>query len=285
MIRPVMRLRDFPLHAFFIFLLEQSMIRNSFVKRLVISLSAVLLVSFSSVEASQIVFEDDFDGNQTMASGVVGNLTGITTTESVQNYAGIGNGSNQFGGNFLRNITGGIPSVGTAGAVTTLELSNLPPHTSISLDFLLATIDSWDGIDGLAGATGDYFNVHVDGTEVFEATFAQLSGNAANAYQAPSGGELSVGIDLFGIAFINDGAYDMGLEPALSNIPHTSSTLVIDFFADGPGWQGERAFASQGLDESWAIENLRVTVVPEPASLQLILIAVGALVTRFYRSR
>ena len=233
------------------------------------------LLPTAAARADFVVFSDDFDGGQSSSFGVNGSLSGVTTTESVQGYAGLGNGSNQFGGDFLRNATGGLPNIGDSGALTTLTLTNLPTHTSISLRFLLATIDSWDGVDGKPIiATGDYFNVRVDGVEVFEASFAQLSGTRAAAYQAPVGGELSHSTDLFGF-FSNDGAYDMGLESALSNIAHTSSTLTIDFFADGPGWQGGRDFSSgiQQSDESWAIDNLSVSLnaIPEPSAGLLML--------------
>ena len=118
------------------------------------AVSTILFASTSSADIS--VFADDFDGGQTTSSGVTAAFSGITNIESVQGYAGIGPGSNQFSGNFLRNQTGGLPSIGTPGSMTTLTLSDLPAHTSIDIDFLLATIDTWDGIDGLSGATGDY---------------------------------------------------------------------------------------------------------------------------------
>ena len=221
-----------------------------------------------------MVFSDDFDGGQAVLGGVGAALSGVTTTEPVQSYAGLGSSGNQFGGDFLYNQTGGLPTIGTSGMLTTLTLTNLPAHNSIDLDFLLATINSWDGIDGANGVTGDYFNVRVDGVEIFEATFAQQSGTPANAYQAPSGGQLDPGSNLWRRSVnIADGAYDMGLDPILSNIAHSSSTLVIDFFADGPGWQGERDFLSivGEPDEAWAIDNLRVSIhmVPEPSSFLL----------------
>ena len=249
--------------------------------RNVVTFSYVACVLFSSqaLVADTVIFFDDFDGGQITMNGVVSNLSGITSTESVQNYAGIGSGNNQFAGNFLRNITGGIPTTGTAGAKTTFTFTNLPTHDSINLSFLLATIDSWDGVDGLNVATGDYFNVHVDGIEVFEATFAQASGTQNNAYQAPQGGQLSSGSDLFAIDFLNDGAYDMSKESALTGIAHTSTTLVIDIFADGPGWQGEQQFSSVGLDESWAIDNFQVSLnaVPEPTAGLFLLVSTIAI--------
>ena len=236
-----------------------------------------LAISMESDSQANLVFSSNFDGVQTTAGGVGAIWSGVTTLEPVQLYDGLGPAGNQFGGMFLVNSTGGLPSIGTSGLSTTLTLTNLPSHDAIDLDFLLGTINSWDGIDGFAGVTGDYFNVRVDGVEVFEATFSQTSGSQLTDYQAPPGGQIVGAANLYTVsAQVGDGAYDMGLEPALSNIPHTSSTATIEFIADGPGWQGERtlfgvsSFIEQ--DEAWAIDNLRVSVtaVPEPSSIVLI---------------
>jgi len=43
----------------------------------------------------------------------------------------------------------------------------------------------------------------------------------------------------------------MGEDPTFQDIEHSASSLTIDFFASGEGWQG-------GEDESWAIENVQV---------------------------
>ncbi|MCB9418674.1 MAG: hypothetical protein H6667_02640 [Ardenticatenaceae bacterium] len=51
----------------------------------------------------------------------------------------------------------------------------------------------------------------------------------------------------------DDAAYDMSLYPAFHNIPHSASTLTIEWVAGGDGWQG-------GDDESWAIDNLEIVI-------------------------
>ena len=75
---------------------------------------------------------------------------------------------------------------------------------------------------------------------------------------------------MFDLGFNNgwgDAAYDMGVDPTFDGISHTSSTLIIDWFASGAGWQG-------GIDESWAIDNVEVilnstTPIPEPSTYLL----------------
>ena len=203
-----------------------------------------MLFSFanvSSASASSVtIFSADFD------SGVPSEFSGVTTTEGVQGYTGLGTGSNVFGGNFLRNDT--VPA-----ATTTLTLTNLPPHDSISLSFLLAIIDSWDGASGTC-QDGDEFNVSVDGTTIFGEAF-ENSNCGVQTYNPPAGVELARRADLgFSQGFYwNDSAYDMGLDPTFQNIPHTASTLTIEWFSSGGGWQG-------GTDESWALDNVQVFV-------------------------
>jgi hypothetical protein len=76
---------------------------------------------------------------------------------------------------------------------------------------------------------------------------------------------------ILGFNTYEDSAYNMGLEPSLQSIPHSGSTLFIEFFASGAGWQGN-------TDESWAIDNVVVCInaVPEPASVALL--AFGGLI-------
>ncbi len=50
-----------------------------------------------------------------------------------------------------------------------------------------------------------------------------------------------------------DSAWDLSLDPVFQNIPHTASTLTIDIFADGAGFQG-------GANESFGIDNLNVVL-------------------------
>ena len=46
-------------------------------------------------------------------------------------------------------------------------MENLPPHDKISLGFVLAIIDSWDG---------EFFTVTVDGESVFSHSFSNRPG-------------------------------------------------------------------------------------------------------------
>jgi hypothetical protein len=198
------------------------------------SLTAVGSAAFAG---SFTVFSTDFN------SGAPPEFSGVITTEGVQGYDGLGTGLNVFDGDFLRNTSGTPP------LKSTLTLTGLPPHISISLGFLLAIIDSWDGIGCSAGT--DTFRVRVDGSPVFCEVFANV-GCGTQGYDVPP-----CGVELARSQFLGfnpgyqDSAYNMGLDPVFQNIPHTAGTLTVEWFA------GNRDFTG-GDDESWAIDNVEV---------------------------
>lgn len=201
--------------------------------------------------ASVAVFDTNFN------SGVPSEFGEITTIEGVQGFADLGTGSNVFGGNLLRNQSGDNYDGGLPPESTTLTLTGLPPHTSISLGFLLAIIDSWDGSGCPEGP--DLFNVTVDGFVIFSEAF-ENGGCGLQTYVPPEDVALARHIDLgFTPAgpnnYYRDSAYNMGLDPAFNNIPHTADTLTIKWFSSGDKWQG-------GTDESWAIDNVQVIIPP-----------------------
>jgi len=241
---------------------------------------ALFLAALPPVADAAPVYFNDFDGGPVVAPGVTAALTGVTTTEPVQGYAGLGLVGDTFGGRFLRNDTGWpVPGgpFGFPGQPTVLTLTNLPSHTSITLGFLLAIIDSWDGASSLIGgqlAVGDFLNVEVDGALVFREAFDTF--DPADGYAAPPGGLLANTQLGFNLGHPRDSAYRLSFD-----IPHTAATLTIRWFADGPGWQGT-------TDESWAMDNIRLTLngtaIPEPSTLATLL-ALGAGLAVVRRSR
>jgi len=203
------------------------------------------------------VYFDDFDGGISVAPGIRDLLDGVMTPESVRGYAGIGNGGNIFGSDFLRNTTGGDAGgggdIGVPGEPTRLTLTGLPPHSGIDLNFLFAKIASWDGgipDEGCPHCAPDLFEVSVDGQVVF----SESLGFHSPSFQPAPGSVLLVDfVDLGFSDFDSDSAYDMDLVGQLSDILHAADTVEIEWRATGAGWQG-------GEDESWAIDNVEVAL-------------------------
>ena len=175
-------------------------------------------------------------------------------------FAGLGIGGNTFSGNLLWNTATGNPAL-----ATTLTLNNLPVHDSISLSFLLAIIDSWDSDNGPGGVAPDYLFIKVDGVQLFQGTWANGSGsdNTTIGTDIGSGAQ-----QRFNNGTFPDRAYDATGDGTITDIAHSASTLAIQWFAGGAGWQG-------GSDENFGLDNLRITVntaadaLPEPITLGL----------------
>jgi hypothetical protein len=222
-----------------------------------ICLAAALSLLTTSHAGAVSVFFSDFDG--TLAPEI---NPGSATLTGVQGYAGLGASGNQFGGSFLRTIP--------ANTIT-LTLSNLPQHDSLSLAFLFAAIDSLDGTGTFP--SGDFFVVSIDGVTIFNESFANALPSQIQSYSPPAGVTLARHQDL-GFSgpggYYTDSAYDMGADPVFSNIPHSASSVTITFLMQGPG--------NQNLDdESWAIDNLRVSVNALPEADTIALLAAGGL--------
>jgi len=219
-------------------------------------IGAILVGATLAVAApalSQELYFNDFDGGETFGAGVAGGLSGETAVEPVQGYAGLGPAGGEFAGNLLRNTT--VP-----GAPTVLTLTGLPPHDAISLEFLFAAIDSWDGI--FAVDAEDLFAVTLDGETIFLESFLNSTAPTTQSYAGPAlSFRQDLGFTAGGVDFF-DSAYD--LAENFVRMPHTADTLTLEFFADGAHWQG-------GTDESWGMDNLIVSV-PEPALFAQLLV-------------
>lgn len=182
-----------------------------------------------------------FDFEAALPAFIDGGACALTPS---QGYEPLGVEGNRFGPTFIRCQTGQVVAV---------TLTDLPAHTSVSVDFLFAAIDSLDG-EGTFPA-GDFFRVDVDGIPVFRESFANAIESQVQTY-VPAVPEIVLArrVDLgFAVGgFYFDSAYDMSIEPRFDRIAHTDPTLTLTFQLEGEGVQSLD-------DESWAIDNLRVT--------------------------
>lgn len=234
-------------------------------------LGAIFLAMPKSSRSDVIVLNTDFE------SGIPSGISGTGVLTPTEGYSAYG-----FGNTFLRTEAGN----GVGNGIH-FSLNNLPVHTSVSVDFLLAIIDSWDGI-GNSTHGPDGLSVAIDGNVIFAEVFE--NSNSGSQSYAPLPGVTLARRESLGFAptgqYFADSAYDMSLEQSFQSIPHTSDSLVIDFYRhSGSQINGS---SSVPVDESWAIDNLRVTLggtaVPEPSAIGLFLLGTIALV-RDRRSR
>jgi len=205
----------------------------------VLSLSLLILLipapnSYAGV-GSTTFFSTDFE------SGLPAEFGGAGVLQGTQFYSVHG-----FDDNFLRNFSTGNPA-----SPTVLNLSGLQCHTSVDVIFYFAQIDSWDGT--ATSVAPDDFNVVVDQNGVYMETFDSFDESDQSGPTDPPA-QLSWGSNL-GFGGFDDGAYDLSNESGLLNIPHSSVSIEILWFASGGGWQG--GTQSSG-DESWAIDNVEI---------------------------
>lgn len=223
-----------------------------------------MMASFTVQATTVLAYANAFDGTEQFLSGVTGAFSGPGSIQSVGLYEGAGAGGSTFSGSFLRNTSNTQPP-----SATVLTLSGLPVHTSIDINFLLAVIDTWDGNDGNPNAP-DRFNVLVDGASVFAQTIhGNIDGSNGSYNPSP---EVAIPRENRGFGRPSgDSGLNLGRDPIFDGIAHSASTLTIEWFADGAGWQG-------GDDESWALDNVSILLngtVPVPAPSVALLLATG----------
>ena len=201
-------------------------------------LSSSLAVLTADSAAAVLLYRDTFDSPRTIAPGVTLVDTGNGAQENAVSF---GSWTGLYYAN--RSVSPALPS--------TLFFSNLPPHTSIDIDFILGFLESWDSSNGLASP--DYLMLEVDGVRILDGL---TSNNASGSVVNFGGGTpLALNVQANNNGFYSDTLIDMSSVSALS-FPHTANTLNISMLAYGDGWQG-------GLDEAWGVDNIVITYEPK----------------------
>ncbi len=149
----------------------------------------------------------------------------------------------------------------------TLELSELPFHESIDLNFLFAVTDSIDR-GNRNDRTDGPFVVRVDGEEIFRVGFQNSGGFDANG-NFPEGitDEIDENARLVqnenltaNLRFPDDdpanaphnwtldSGFDLGVISAFNEIPHSASTLTVEFMHSVGSGNGDEAHAIDDLE-------------------------------------
>lgn len=142
----------------------------------------------------------------------------------------------------------------------TLTLSNLPPHSNVSISFDVYVIGSWDGNSGDAGP--DIWYLSCDGKRAFETSFAYwpyATQAYPNVYPIGNNGAQSGAIESGSLGYqYSEGGRFIEWNAVYNteiSVPHTADTVSI-------------AFAARGLEadgsESWGLDNVTVRLSPAP---------------------
>jgi hypothetical protein len=210
--------------------------------------------------AQTVIRSNDYDGGATSDPAYSHvSFAGASVNIPAAGFAGLGVGSNVFAGNLLRDAEG-QPGVGAGGTFT-----NLPLGGTLSFSFLLAVIDSWDGVDLTNGP--DTFRLTINGVEAYATTLSNFPPSSTN------GGTLIASGSYIGNSLYPDSAWDFTNVAGLQNIPYSGTTVTYRFIGGGPNYFG-------GTDESWGVDNFRVTLnvaapIPEPETYALMLAGLG----------
>ncbi|MBL8555026.1 MAG: PEP-CTERM sorting domain-containing protein [Phenylobacterium sp.] len=236
---------------------------------------AILLGGFAAAalagtaQADVALYANDFDSAATLGAGITGgpisNLTLGTADTGSWNASG-------WSGNYGRNESVG-PIVSS-----TLNLSGLAAHTTVTMSFVLGFLDSWDSTNG--SPAPDYFEIYIDGAAT---PLSQMTANNAGGSVEDFDGNPIIAHyqQVDGRQFYSD-----TLIGYLVTFNHTGSTLSVGLRANGSGWQG-------GTDESWGIDNVNLSYnaanggggVPEPATWALMIGGFGLAGTALRRRR
>ncbi len=134
----------------------------------------------------------------------------------------------------------------------------LTPGQQYELKFDLYIIDSWDGNDTAWGP--DRFRVNVNGVRRFDHTFSNTPSQTQSYPGAPSVQFVNLGFSVY-----SDAIY-RGITIGFTSI----GADAFDFYGFG---------LQTPLDESWGIDNVRITPVPGPGAAGL-LVGAGLLGAR-----
>jgi len=165
----------------------------------------------------------------------------------------------------------------TLSESTTLTLTGLPTPTLLRLEFDLYLFTTWDG----SGSSGpDFFSLSGDVT--FQETFTNHQGTASNPNQT---------YDSLGDVFLNSsgtalsGFGDAGATQAFFDLGPTGSSSFFEFVHNSDTFTVTFGGPTSQSDEQWGIDNVRVSIIPEPSSLALLGLGAAVIVIGTYRQR
>jgi hypothetical protein len=157
-----------------------------------------------------------------------------------------------FGTRYLRNATNGT---------TSFTITGLEAHDQLRLQFDLAFLDSWDRPDDTRWGP-DYLFVTM--------------GSTTYQYAPTSWPGTLVGTGNYAA----NGSWQDSVHRLDFLVPHSDGSFTFSIRAGGAGYQG-------GNDESWGIDNIRLSAnaVPEPATWAMLILGFGLVGSAMRRRR
>lgn len=233
-----------------------------------IVLAAASLVASSA--RGQVVFSNNFESNTT-GFAASGTLSGLTTVSLPTDGGGLSSTNHST---WLGKIGFGVNKTGSNDEIVTLSLSGLSPSTTYSVAFDLLIGASWDGRVGTYGP--DSWRFAVNGTRLVDTIFSDYNGHNQGAagpqiysdtsYTNPNG---PVQANFAGSEFNVSDTSGYAGDYAIYYFGHGSGNPVLLFSPNSDGI-ATLEFARYGnttdsADEYWALDNVSVSAIPEPA--------------------
>jgi hypothetical protein len=245
-------------------------------------LLALLSTTFVRPVKAQVVFSNDFQSNTTGFTAS-GSLTTLGRTTLPTDNGGLASANQSM---WLGLLGSGVAKSGASDEIVTLSLAGLATGQVYSIAFDLLVGASWDG--SASGFGPDSWRLVVDGTALVNTTFSNgQQGVNVGAYSpqrysdatstSTTGPDFNrfTGADAF-FSLNQNGNY--ASDYAIYYFGHGSGNPNLTFTATGT--TAALSFARYGqttdsADEYWALDNVKISIVPEPSSLWLLILGGG----------
>lgn len=253
----------------------------------VLLLAVLTMLTAHSVSA-QVVYSNNFESN-TNGFAASGSLSTTNRSSLPTDNGGLGSANQSM---WLGRLGAGIAKSDSNFEIVTLTLSGLTPGQAYAIAFDLFIGASWDG--SANGFGPDSWRLTIDGVSLVNTTFSntQQGVNAGayspqrysdSTYTSTTGADFNrfTGADVF--FSVNQGGnyapdyaiyyFGRGAGNPFLSFTASASTATVEFTRYGN--------TSDSGDEYWALDNVQVSVVPEPSVVWLL--AAGAGVFLFSR--
>ena len=249
--------------------------------------AAVAILSAASAHA-QVVYSNNFESN-TNGFTASGSLSSAGRTSLPTDNGGLGSANQSM---WLGRLGQGVTK-GATPEIVTLTLSGLLPGQVYAIGFDLFIGASWDGSESSIYG-GDSWRLTVNGNMLVNTTFSNVQqGVNAGAYSPQrysdstytstmgadfnrfTGADVSFSVNQNGNYAPDYAIYYFGRGAGNPFLTFTASgtTAVLEF--------ARYSGTSDSADEDWALDNVQVSVVPEPSVVWLFAAGAGV----FFLSR